>query len=52
MEAYIYDALRTPRGRGNRKGALIGTTATQLAVSVMHEFPLTAQISKVPVPPP
>ncbi len=38
MEAYIYDALRTPRGRGNRKGALIGTTATQLAVSVMQEI--------------
>ncbi|MCH2021274.1 MAG: acetyl-CoA C-acetyltransferase [Saprospiraceae bacterium] len=38
MEAYIYDALRTPRGRGNKKGALIGTTATQLAVSVMKEI--------------
>ncbi|MGH1335178.1 MAG: acetyl-CoA C-acetyltransferase [Aureispira sp.] len=35
MEAYIYDALRTPRGKGNRKGALIGSTATQLTVGVM-----------------
>lgn len=35
MEAYIYDALRTPRGRGNKKGALVGTTATQLMVTVM-----------------
>lgn len=36
MEAYIYDSLRTPRGRGNKKGSLIGTTATQLAVTVMQ----------------
>lgn len=35
MEAYIYDALRTPRGKGNRKGALTGATATQLTVGVM-----------------
>jgi acetyl-CoA C-acetyltransferase len=35
MEAYIYEALRTPRGKGNRKGALIGTTATQLTVGIM-----------------
>lgn len=38
MEAYIYDSLRTPRGRGNRKGALVGTTATQLVVTVMDEL--------------
>lgn len=38
MEAYIYDSLRTPRGRGNRKGALVGTTATQLVVTVMEEL--------------
>jgi acetyl-CoA C-acetyltransferase len=38
MEAYIYDSLRTPRGRGNRKGALVGTTATQLIVTVMDEL--------------
>lgn len=36
MKAYIYDALRTPRGRGNRKGALTGTTPTQLVVSLME----------------
>lgn len=36
MEAYIYDSLRTPRGRGNKKGALVGTTATQLVVTVME----------------
>lgn len=31
MEAYIYDAIRTVRGKGNRKGALIGVTPTELA---------------------
>jgi acetyl-CoA C-acetyltransferase len=38
MEAYIYDSLRTPRGRGNKKGSLVGTTATQLVVTVMDEL--------------
>ena len=44
MEAYIYDAVRTVRGKGNRKGALIGITPTQLASQVMvslrekHDF--------------
>lgn len=31
MEAYIYDALRTVRGKGNKKGALMGVTPTELA---------------------
>ena len=31
MEAYIYDAIRTVRGKGNKKGALIGVTPTELA---------------------
>lgn len=31
MEAYIYDAIRTVRGKGNKKGALIGITPTELA---------------------
>jgi acetyl-CoA C-acetyltransferase len=35
MEAFIYDTLRTPRGRGNKKGALMGTTPTQLVVTLM-----------------
>ncbi|MGK0388302.1 MAG: acetyl-CoA C-acetyltransferase [Maribacter sp.] len=35
MEAYIYDALRTVRGKGNRKGSLIGVTPTELAAQVM-----------------
>ncbi len=30
MEAYIYDILRTPRGRGNDKGALLGCTPVYL----------------------
>lgn len=36
MEAYIYDTLRTPRGKGNKKGALVGVTATQLVTQVMQ----------------
>ncbi len=35
MEAYIYDAIRTVRGKGNRKGALIGVTPTALATQVL-----------------
>ena len=35
MEAYIYDAIRTVRGKGNKKGALIGVTPTELATQVM-----------------
>ncbi len=31
MEAYIYDAIRTVRGKGNKKGALMGVTPTELA---------------------
>ena len=35
MEAYIYDAIRTVRGKGNRKGAMIGITPTELATQTM-----------------
>ncbi len=35
MEAYIYDALRTVRGKGNKKGALMGNTPTDLATQVL-----------------
>ncbi len=35
MEAYIYDALRTVRGKGNKKGALMGVTPTQLTVNLL-----------------
>lgn len=38
MEAYIYDAIRTVRGKGNRKGALIGFTPTYLATSLLTEL--------------
>ena len=37
-EAYIYDAIRTARGRGNKKGALIGITPTQLATQCLTEL--------------
>ncbi|MBT8219897.1 MAG: acetyl-CoA C-acetyltransferase [Bacteroidia bacterium] len=35
MEAYIYDAIRTVRGRGNKKGALIGITPTELVTQCL-----------------
>ncbi len=35
MEAYIYDAIRTVRGKGNKKGALMGITPTELAAQVL-----------------
>ena len=35
MEAYIYDAIRTVRGKGNKKGALMGLTPTELGTQVM-----------------
>ena len=38
MEAYIYDAIRTTRGKGNKKGALNGITPTELATQVMVEL--------------
>lgn len=36
MEAYLYDTVRTPRGKGNAKGALAGCTATHLATGLLH----------------
>ena len=38
MEAYIYDAVRTVRGKGNNKGALAGMTPTHLAVTLLDEL--------------
>lgn len=35
MEAFIYDAVRTPRGRGKPEGALHEITPVQLAVHVL-----------------
>lgn len=35
MEAYIYDAIRTVRGKGNKKGALMGITPTDLAAQTL-----------------
>jgi len=38
MEAYIYDTVRTTRGRGNKKGALIGITPTELATQCLKSL--------------
>ncbi len=34
-EAYIYDAVRTPRGRGRKEGALHGVTPVRLAATAL-----------------
>jgi len=38
MEAYIYDAIRTVRGKGNKKGALMSITPTDLATQTLVEL--------------
>ncbi|MFC4496089.1 acetyl-CoA C-acetyltransferase [Streptomyces ovatisporus] len=37
-EAYIYDAIRTPRGRGKANGALHGTKPIDLVVGLIREL--------------
>ncbi|MFJ5100430.1 acetyl-CoA C-acetyltransferase [Streptomyces sp. NPDC088554] len=36
-EAFVYDAIRTPRGRGKATGALHGTKPIDLVVGLIHE---------------
>ena len=38
MEAYIYDTIRTTRGKGNKKGALNTITPTHLATLCLKEI--------------
>jgi len=38
MEAYIYDTVRTVRGKGNKKGALVGVTPTELATQCLNQL--------------
>ena len=35
-EAYVYDAVRTPRGRGKANGSLHGTKPIDLVVGLIH----------------
>lgn len=37
-EAYVYDAIRTPRGRGKANGSLYGTKPIDLVVGLIHEL--------------
>ena len=52
MEAYIYDAIRTVRGKGNKKGALIGVTPSRtwldkhLLLNYKHKHQLDTTSSK------
>lgn len=36
MEAYIYDAVRTPRGKGKKDGALHGVTPLELSATTLR----------------
>jgi len=38
MDAFIYDAIRTVRGKGNKKGALMGITPTYLVTSLLKKL--------------
>lgn len=38
MEAYIYDAIRTTRGKGNKKGALNTVTPTHLVTQLLKDL--------------
>ena len=38
MEAYIYDAVRTVRGKGNKKGSLFGFTPTYLVTQILKDL--------------
>ncbi|GHI93381.1 hypothetical protein TPA0905_28520 [Streptomyces olivaceus] len=54
--AYVYDAIRTSRGRGKANGALHGTKPVDLVVGLIHEirarFPgLPARVFPSPVRP-
>ncbi|MFC4031406.1 acetyl-CoA C-acetyltransferase [Streptomyces polygonati] len=37
-DAYVYDAVRTPRGRGKATGSLHGTKPIDLVVGLIHEL--------------
>ncbi|MEV0490636.1 acetyl-CoA C-acetyltransferase [Streptomyces atratus] len=37
-EAFVYDAIRTPRGRGKANGALHGTKPIDLVVGLIHDM--------------
>jgi acetyl-CoA C-acetyltransferase len=37
-EAFVYEAIRTPRGRGKANGALHGTKPIDLVVGLIHEL--------------
>jgi acetyl-CoA C-acetyltransferase len=37
-EAFVYDAIRTPRGKGKKDGSLHGTKPVDLVVGLLHEI--------------
>lgn len=49
MEAYIYDAVRTPRGRGKSDGSLHDITPIQLATQMLEAVRDRTQIDTADV---
>ena len=45
-DCFIYDAVRTPRGRGKKDGALHGVTALELATQVLRAIAARNNIGK------
>jgi acetyl-CoA C-acetyltransferase len=48
-EAYIYDAIRTPRGKGRENGALHTVTATELLVTLLYALQQRQQLDTAQV---
>ncbi|GAB3262259.1 acetyl-CoA acetyltransferase [Chitinimonas naiadis] len=44
MEAYIYDAVRTPRGKGKKDGGLHGVTPVRLAETALRALQVRNQL--------
>ena len=44
MEAYIFDAVRTPRGKGKKDGGLYGTTPIELAATALRALKVRNQL--------
>ena len=44
MEAYIFDAVRTPRGKGKKDGGLHGTTPIELAATALRALKVRNQL--------
>jgi len=46
-EAYIYDAVRTPRGKGRKDGSLHEVTPTRLAVTALQRSVIATSSTRI-----